>query len=751
MSRKRQRASAAEAIQGKATAEADAGIRSGLALHRQARLAEAKAIYESVVARFPGHFDALNLLATIALQTGDYVSAIDLFEKAISANPGVGTTYNNRGAALQELGRYEEALASYEEALALQPGYAEAHFNRGITLQALNRQEDALASYDEALALKPDYPKAHYNRGIALQQLGRPNQSLASYDRALTLQADYAEAWYNRGTVLQALRLLDEALASYDRALALKPDCAEAHVNRGNALKDLRQLDEALASYDRALVLKPDYAEAHVNRGSALKDLKRLDEALASYDKALSLKPDFGFLFGNCIDTRMRLCDWASFSEDIAKYEAGIAADKRVTAPHVALALIDSPELHLATSRIFAEALYPRRHAADQVMAPNTNGKIRVGYFSADFHNHATAYLLAELFEAHDSSRFEIYGFSFGSDKNDDMRKRLSSAFHRFIDVNRIGDKEAARISRELAIDIAVDLKGYTRDARTGIFAEGAAPIQVNYLGYPGSMGVDYFDYIIADKTVIPEESRSLYAEQVAYLPHSYQANDSKRKIADRAFTKQELGLPETGFVFCCFNGNYKVHPATFDRWMRILRATDGSVLWLLEGHPTAARNLRKEAESRGIDGARMVFAKHMPLDEHLARHRLADLFLDTLPCNAHTTASDALWAGLPLLTCMGRSFASRVAASLLNALDIPELITRSSEEYEARAIELASNRDRLVEIKDKLDRNRKTAPLFNGRTFALHIEAAYQAMYDRYRSGLPNATIEVIPYPGRL
>ena len=438
----------------------------------------------------------------------------------------------------------------------------------------------------------------------------------------------------------------------------------------------------------------PDYAEAYVNRGNALKELKRMDEALASYDRALALKPDFEFLFGNYLNTRMRLCDWASFSENIGKYEADILASKRITSPHVALALIDSPELHKESSRIFAEALYPRVHMPDQSKARRLDGKIRVGYFSADFHNHATAYLLAELFEAHDSKRFEVYGFTFGLSKDDDMRKRVSSAFHRFIDVSNINDKRVAKLSRELAIDIAVDLKGYTQDARTGIFAEGAAPIQINYLGYPGTMGSSYFDYIIADKTIIPEESQSNYAEQVAYLPHSYQANDSRRKIADRNFTKRELGLPEIGFVFCCFNSNYKILPATFDMWMRILRATQDSVLWLFEDNPTAAKNLRKEAETRGVDSSRLVFAKHMPLDEHLARHRLADLFIDTLPCNAHTTASDALWAGLPLLTCMGNSFASRVAASLLNALDMPELITRTPKDYEARAIELASNKD---------------------------------------------------------
>ena len=291
-------------------------------------------------------------------------------------------------------------------------------------------------------------------------------------------------------------------------------------------------------------------------------------------------------------------------------------------------------------------------------------------------------------------------------------------------------------MSRDLGIDIAIDLKGFTQDNRMGIFAERCARVQINYLGYPGTLAAPYFDYIVADKTLIPHESQQYYTEKIIYLPHSYQVNDSKRKISNRVFTRQQLGLPKSGFVFCCFNNNYKILPETFDVWMRLLKTVNGSVLWLFEDNPTAAKNLRKEATNRGVDPARLVFAPRMELEDHLARHRVADLFIDTLPCNAHTTASDALWAGLPVLTQMGQSFAARVAASLLNAMDLPELITKTQGEYEARAIELANNPLRLTEIKKKLERNRETSPLFNGQLFARHIEAAYTEIHRRHLSG---------------
>jgi protein O-GlcNAc transferase len=693
--------------------------------------------------------------------------AIKSYDQAIGLNPDFAQAYNNRGNALQDLGRLEEALISYGQAIRLDPDYAEAYSNQGLTLQDLKRLDEALKRFDQAIGLRPDYAEAYYNRGNALQDLGRLEEALKSYDQAIRLNPDYAAAHNNRGLTLQDLKQLDEAIKSYDQAIGLNPDHIQAYNNRGNALQDLRrldealksydqairlnpnyadaynnrgvtlqdlkQLDEALKSYDQAIRLKPDYADAYNNRGNALLELKRLDEALSSYDQTIRLKPDYEFILGNRLHTQMKLCDWSNFSNRLLELQSCLLTERRVTTPFPVLGLFDNPEIHLLASKIYVDTKYP----ASQVLGPFIkrvpDGKIRVGYYSADFHNHATAYLMAELFESHDPNRFEIYGFSFGPNKNDEMHLRLSKTFKQFSHVSNFSDIEIAKLSRELGIDIAVDLKGFTGDSRTGIFALRCAPIQVNYLGYPGTMGAPYIDYIVADQTVIPIENQKYYSEKIVYMPHSYQVNDAHRKISDKLFTKQELGLPEESFVFCSFNNNYKILPETFDIWMDLLQEVDSSVLWLFEDNLTASVNLRLQAQHRGVDPSRLVFAKPMDLVDHLARHQLADLCLDTLPYNAHTTASDALWAGLPVLTLPGQSFAARVAASLLTALDMPELIAESREDYREKAISLATNQVLLKQIKEKLNRNRLIAPLFNGQIFAKNIEKAYEAMIQRH------------------
>lgn len=723
---------------------AEAYNNRGNALLDLKRPDEALASYDKALALEPDYAEAQTNRATALKELKRFDEALAGYDKALALNPGIPVTHYNRANALSDLKRLDEALASYDRALTLDPGYAEAYYNRGNALVELKRPDEAVASYDRALALKPGYAEAYYNRGNALLELKRLDEAVASYDRALAFNPGDAKACYDRGNALFGLKRLGEALASYDRALTLKPDYAEAFNNRGNALYELKRLDEALASYDKALAFNSGIAEAHNNRGNVLLDLKRPDEALAAYEKALALKPDYEFLYGTLLHTRMKLCDWRELTESLEAYEADIRGGKKVTTPFPALSLIDLPDLHKQVATIYAGTNYPASEALGSINKRTGTGKIRLAYYSADFHNHATAYLMAELFEAHEAEKFELYGFSFGPGKQDEMRTRVVSAFDKFIDVRDKSDREVARISRELGIDIAVDLKGHTTDARPGIFAERCAPIQVSYLGYPGTMGAGYIDYVIADTTVIPLDRQADFTEKVVYLPHSYQVNDSRRKISGRVFTRQESGLPESGFVFCCFNNSYKILPETFDGWMRILKAVEGSVLWLLEDNPTAANNLRKEAEARGIAGSRLVFANRMPLDEHLARHKLADLFIDTLPCNAHTTASDALWAGLPVLTCTGKSFAGRVAASLLNAMELPELVMHSQAEYEAKAVELATDAGKLREIKLKLEKNRLATPLFDARMFARHIEAAYQAMYARSQSGLPPESIEV-------
>jgi predicted O-linked N-acetylglucosamine transferase (SPINDLY family) len=577
-----------------------------------------------------------------------------------------------------------------------------------------------------------------------LLELKRPGEALASYERALGIKPGYAEALYNRGNALLELKRPGEALASYERALAIKPDYAEALYNRGNVLLQLNRPQEALASYDRALATKPDFAEALNNRGDALLDLGRHEELIENYKTLLSVKPDYDYARGGLLRAQMQCCEWAEYDESTAQTSEDIRSGKRADTPFNFLAVSESAADQLKCSQTFVADKYPA--AAQPVWRGERyrHDKIRVAYLSADLRDHAVAHLIAGLFEAHDRTRFDIAAISFGPDPNDEMRARLRAAFNRFIDVREKSDQDIALLLRELEIDIAVDLQGFTKHCRPGIVAHRAAPVQVNYLGYPGTMGAPYIDYILGDQHVIPPEHQSYYTEKVVYLPECYQPNDSKRRIAARTPTRAELGLPEEGFVFCCFNNNHKINPPVFDVWARLLNKVQGSVLWLLEDNKIVARNLRQEAERRGIAPRRVIFAPRVKMEEHLARQRLADLFLDTLPYNAHVTASDALWVGLPVVTRLGGAFAGRVAASLLNAVGLPELIAGSREDYEALALKLAFNRELLADIKARLAQNRATYPLFNTDRFRRHIEAAYVTMWERGQRGEPPAGFAV-------
>ena len=597
--------------------------------------------------------------------------------------------------------------------------------------------ESAELYLKQALRLESSNPHVLRLLGVISAQRRQYSDALKYLNSSLKNLPKNSLTLSNLGNVFLELREYGNALDAYDKSIKIDSKYEEVWSNKGNVLNELKRYDEAIAHHDKALSLKPDYAEGWSNKGITLNELKRYDEAIAHFDKALSLKPDIDWMSGDLLHTKMKICSWSGLAESLGDISKKVAANEKVANPFSLLALNDDTFLHKKSSEIYIESRYPFNPALEPILKRPQSQKIRVGYFSADFHNHATGYLMAELFELHDKSQFELVGFSFGPIANDEMRQRLEKSFDQFIEVGRKSDVEVARLSRDLNIDIAVDLKGFTRDARTGIFAHRAAPIQVNYLGYPGTMGAEYMDYIIADKTLISPELQSCYSEKVIYLPYSYQANDRKRLISDRKFTKQELGLPEHGFVFCCFNNNFKILPATFEGWMRILRAVEGSVLWLFQDNYWAAENLKKEAEKKGVAPDRLVFAERLPLPEHLARHRQADLFLDTFPCNAHTTTSDALWAGLPVLTLIGRSFASRVAASLLNAVGLPELITSTQEEYEALAIELALNPKKLADAKLKLANNCLTAPLFDTPLFTKNLEAAYFKMMERYQTDM--------------
>ncbi len=751
--------------------------------HLQAgRLPQAEAHYQQVLQAEPEHPDALSWLGVIAHQVGKHEIAVELISKAIGINPS-GSMYFNLGNALQAQGKLDQAVAGYQKALALKLDFAEVHYNLGLALQTQGRLEGAIASYQQALFLNPAYVKAHfnlaiafqaqgnldaaagsyrktislnpglaeahYNLGVVLQTQGRLEEAVTSYQAAISLNPAYAKAHYNLGLVLQQQCKLEAAIDSYRKALLSRPDYAEAHNNLGLALYEQDRLDEAVASYLNALSCNPAYADAHSNLGLALQKQGKLDAAVESYRKALELNPDFIDARSNLFSAQLRCCDWEHYAGNAEKITSAVNEHRQGVDPFSFLAISNSAAAQLMCARIHGARKYPPSKMPLWTGRRYDHGKIRVAYLSADFRNHAVANLIAELFEVHDKERFEITAISFGADdEKGDMRARLRRSFDQFMDVRDQGDREVAMLMQKMEIDIAVDLNGYTKNNRTGILSHRAVPIQVNYLGYTGSMGAEYIDYIIADACVIPPEHHACYSEKVVCLPDSFQVNDSKRSIAQRMPTRAEVELPETGFVFCCFNNNYKITPEIFAVWMRLLNQVEGSVLWLLEDNAAAAVNLRREAVKRGIAPERLVFAPRMNLDEHLARHRLADLCLDTLPFNAHTTTSDALWTGLPVLTCIGSTFAGRVAASLLNAIGLPDLITHTLDEYEALALRYATTPAMQAETRARLARNRTAYPLFDTGRICHHIEAAYVTMWERYQRGEPPTSFAVQPLP---
>jgi predicted O-linked N-acetylglucosamine transferase (SPINDLY family) len=679
-----------------------------VALHRAGRHAEAEGLYRQVLRVAPRHPGALHLLGVLHYHLGRHGVAIELMEQALAVNPALPEAWSNRGLALADLRRYDEAMESF----------------------------------DRALALRGDYPDAHSNRGNALSAMRRYEEALACYERALTLRGDFAEAWSNRGLCLHVLGRDAEALASCERALALRPTFAEAFNNRGLALYSLGRYPEALASYDRALALRPAFAEALRNGAYSLELLMRPDEAAENLRRAIELDPGNPEAPARLLHLRQRLCAWDGLERDIDRLRRRVTEDRsgHIT-PFSFLAL---PGTTPAEQRQCAEQFAAERFGRELAQAPllppgpprAREGRLRIGYLSADFREHALSYLLAEVIELHDRGAFEVLGYSTSAPDASAMRRRLQAAFDGFRDIAPLTDAAAARLILEDGADILVDLTGYTLNSRAGISALRPAPVQAIWLGYPGTMGNPRMaDYVIGDPIVTPPTHAAHFTEKLALLPHCFQPNDRRRAVGATP-TRAVAGLPVEGFVFCCFNQSYKIAAATFDRWCRILGAVHGSFLWLLAESPSVMRNLREEAGRRGIAPERLVFAPRIGYAEHLARLPLADLFLDTLPFNAGATASDFLWMGVPLLTCIGETLAGRYAASLLHAAGLAELVTRTPQDYEALAIDLATHRDRLAALKAKLEAARPTCALFDAPRFTRDLERLYQRMWRDVSAG---------------
>jgi len=700
----------------------------GLLLNQMQRYDEAAASFGRAIALNPNYAAAYLSRGRCLGMMGRFAESIEDFDRAILLDPNNPEAHNDLGKTLAHRIGLERVLPHFERAIALNPNYAEAHANHASTLVTLGQDAEAIESFRRVISLKPD-ADTHKNLAAALRRCGRLEEALTSFDDALALDPNCAATHNNRGATLEALGRHDNALASFQRAIALDPANVEAHVNASAVLIDNARYAEGIEACDRAIALNSNFGAAYGNRGVALDRMGRIEEAIEAYGKAITLDPGIEIILGRRFYFLMRICRWDGIDGEVKTLLRQVDAGHLASPPFCLLMAPSTPAQQQAIANLYS-AKKVAVTGATPLPRRQRGAKLRVGYFSADFHTHAVTHLTAGLFEVHDRARFDIVGFAFGAHEPDDMTRRLEKAFDRFIDLRSMSDREAANLAREMDIDIAVDLTGHTLDSRPGIFAHRAAPIQVSYLGYPGTVGLDAMDYIIADPVLMPAEHRPFYSEKIALLP-SYQVNDSKRARPEHIPTRAQAGLPDGGFVFCGFNNTYKITPREFDIWMRLLHKVAGSVLWLREGPAVATGNLRKEAERRGIDPARLIFAPRAAMTEHLARHGAADLFLDTLTYNAHTTASDALWMGLPMITMLGDTFPGRVSASLLTALGLPALITRTPAEYEDLALELATHPTKLAALKQQLRDRRTTSPLFDTAHFARRLEAAYGKMWE--------------------
>jgi predicted O-linked N-acetylglucosamine transferase (SPINDLY family) len=704
----------------------------------------------------PRSAELLKTLGNARKARGDREGAIASYRRSLEVSPDYLPALYNLGLILHETFRLEEAERCFRRVVELDPIDADALFHLGALLHKRSAPQEAALMYRRALRRSPDNPHMWLALGAALGELpGEAEESIRSQREARrcleqAIQGDPKSPHERNvlGDILQREGRLDEAIEQYRASIAFSPDYAAGHNSLGCALVLKGDLAEAVERLREAIRLQPDFADAHFNLASAHSLAGRRDDAVRSFEAAEKLRPDYAPYKSALLFEMQHTCDWSRIRELCEAQRRGIFERP---APLI------SPFSLLSVPSTLAEQLQCAREYSRQIGAAvaverqrlnfrfdrASAARLSIGYLSADFHEHATAYLTAELFELHDRSRFRVVGYSYGRDDGSPMRARLQRAFERFVDLEALPHADAAVAIHADGIDILVDLKGYTTNTRSEIMALKPAPIQVSYLGYPGTMGADFIDYLVGDRFVTPPEHAEGYSEKLVLMPGSYQANDRKRAIMDAPF-RRELGLPEDVFVFCCFNQAYKILPEVFSIWMRLLQAVPQSVLWLLDWNTWATHNLQREARERGIDDGRLIFAPKLPLDAHLGRLGVADLFLDTLPYNAHTMGSDALWAGVPIVTCAGSTFASRVAGSLLTAVGLPELIAGSLEEYEALALRLARSPGELSLLRDKLRRQRASALLFDTPHFVRSLEKAYESMWLKYRRGEAPRMIEL-------
>jgi predicted O-linked N-acetylglucosamine transferase (SPINDLY family) len=703
----------------------------------------------------------------ILLAVGDMRGALADFETCLAIDPQYAQAWANRAAALRMLGNPVEALESLHKALALKPDYFDAIVQSALVLSALNRMAEAVSAYDRALTSKPKEPALWNNRGVTLWQAGHLDDAISSFDKSLSCNPDFPDALTNRGLVKMEKGRNEEAIRDFDRILELTPDHADSLLHKGTALRELRELPaaasclarfvekkpdlpagwtnfgivlhevgrhaDALQKYDTALALEPDNVLALCNKAVTLWELGRFQEALQAYQRVLKIAPDNQQAFRGLTHAALHLCDWDLADSLKPEVEARTKAGRSNVLPFVFLGYSDDPSLQFQCARNFKDSLKiasPRLSPRDGYR----HEKVRIAYVSADFRIHPMTTCISSVLEKHDRDRFEVFAISLGPDDGSPQRRRIEKGVDRFIDAKASSDQASANLIRELEIDIAIDLNGYTQDGRPGVLARRPAPVQIGYMGYPGTSGAEWIDYLIADETVIPRDAQNFYSEKIIYIPDTYWVT-AYEDVSPRPMSRAEAGLPEDRFVFACFNNNWKITSQIFQKWVRLLDLIPDSILWLLDANPIARANIQRAAVAMGLDVGRIVFAPRADLDAHFSRIPLADLFLDTLPYNSHTSACDALWCGVPLVTCRGKSFAARVAASILEAADLGQLVAPTLEKYEELALSLAENRAALQALRGRLTESRAELVLFDSLRFTRQVENAYLDILSRTSS----------------
>ena len=718
-------------------------LKDAIILHKSGKLEEAKTLYEKFFEKDSTNFEIINLLGAIYLQLKKYDQAIIFFKKAININPNHHSLYNNLAVAYKEIEKYNDAIESLRKAIKLNIYYAEGHNNLGIIFKKILKYKEAYKHYEKAIELKPDYAEAYYNLGVLYAEEKNFKQSAINFNKATELKPDYAEAYYNLGLLYAEDRNFEQSAINFNKVVELKPDYAEAYYNLGILYVENKQFKRSIINFNKAIELNKNYIAAYGCRTTAYLKTGQHFLAINDIEKLKILEPDKKLLYESIIFfIKNQICNWGDYEKNIEELKKNLMTNQIVPGdPLDILMSIDSLKIIKNYKDKFNNNLPQSNEYFAKTLKKN---KIRIAYYSSDFRRHAVSYLIANVLENHDKNNFEIIGFHFSKYPDDDMTKRISGAFNKFFDVKNISDHDLITQSRSLEIDIAIDLNGHTADKRTNIFINRIAPIQINFLGYPGTVG-PYMDYIIADKYLIPNQYQNFYFEKIIYMPNGYQPHDAKKKSIDKTYNGSKFNLPETNFKYCCFNNWVKINPIIFNSWMEILKKTKNTVLCLLDQkNEDRKKNLLTEVSNRGIEQNRIIFSPELPYEEHLERFKFCDLYLDTFPYSAHTLANEVLSSGTPLLSIIGESFQSRVSSSLLNHLEIPELVKNNIKEYEDFAIHLANNLEELKKIKNKLNVSIKNSNVFNAKVYTKNLERAYKEVYDNYNANLMSKNINI-------